>query len=168
MMPKGHVVASLIDRVMQKVERVTESGCWIFTGATNEKGYGVVGRGGRGSGNAKAHRVTYEHFKGEIPKGLFVCHRCDVPSCCNPDHLFVGTNKDNMADCFSKGRGSKPPTNGHIRGSIHKGAKLTEFDVIEMRVLRKLGSTETELANRYGISAATAHRIVSGERWTHV
>ena len=93
-----------IDRTLEKVVRIPFSGCWIFMGAVNEKGYGIVGTGGRGKPNDRAHRITYKHFLGEIPSGMLVCHKCDTPSCCNPEHLFLGTDKDNSRDKIAKGR----------------------------------------------------------------
>ena len=98
-----------IVRTLERVVRIPFSGCWIFTGALNEAGYGMVGLGARGERNDRAHRITYRHFKGEIPKGMLVCHECDVPSCCNPDHLFLGTHKDNTRDMINKKRNSPPP-----------------------------------------------------------
>jgi hypothetical protein len=105
-----------VERVLDKVVAIPFAGCWVFMGATNSFGYGIVGSGGRGKPNDRAHRITYKHFKGEIPKGMFVCHTCDVPSCCNPDHLFLGTNQDNVNDMVRKKRNSKPPRNPHVVG----------------------------------------------------
>jgi hypothetical protein len=153
---------------MERIVRIPIAGCWIFTGALNEAGYGVVGKGGRGSGTDRAHRVTYSNFVGEITDGLFVCHHCDQPACCNPEHLFLGTNAENMADCRSKGRDSKPPRNPHVVGSVHPGAKLTEARVIEMRALREQGWTESALASRYEIHPVSVHKIVHRQRWRHV
>jgi hypothetical protein len=104
---------------------------------------------------------------------VFVCHRCDVPSCCNPSHLFLGTAKDNTADMLAKGRGSKPPRNEHDRGSCRYNAKLTEEVVIEAR--RRNGAGETGykiwqwLKSEYGIHGqATVYRMLNGETWRHV
>ncbi len=157
-----------IERVMAKVSPIPVTGCWIYTGAVNESGYGIVGRGRRGEGNDRAHRVTYEHFVGPIPAGLFVCHHCDVPSCCNPQHLFLGTNDDNMADCWRKGRGSAPPRNPHVVGEAHPGAKLTAEKVREMRALRRDGWTLQALADRFGVGDVTVHHVCRGNRWRHV
>jgi hypothetical protein len=77
-------------------------GCWVWSGATNRKGYGVYIFRGKYVG---AHRVAWTLFRGPIPDGLFVLHRCDNPPCLNPDHLFLGTHNDNMIDMVLKGRG---------------------------------------------------------------
>ena len=157
-----------IDRVMEKTVWVPWSGCWIFMGAVNEAGYGIVGKGGRGAGNDRAHRVTFQHFNGAIPAGMFVCHHCDTPSCCNPDHLFLGTNQDNMRDCWSKGRGSKPPRNPHVVGSAHPGAKLNESQVVEIRRLRREGWTLQSLAEKFGVGDVTILNVARRTRWRHV
>lgn len=80
---------------------VTESGCWLFVQHINANGYGMVGVNRK---MRHAHRVSYEISRGPIPAGLVVCHSCDVRSCVNPAHLFVGTESDNQQDCLKKGR----------------------------------------------------------------
>jgi hypothetical protein len=82
---------------------VPEAGCWIWLGGWNMSGYGRIGRHGKAL--PSAHRMFYTAHKGPIPKGLFVCHKCDTPACVNPDHLFVGTAMDNVQDMIRKGRG---------------------------------------------------------------
>lgn len=88
------------DLLLERMIPVPESGCWLWTGGLS-KGYGNIMDGTR---CRLAHRVSYELFVGEIPKGKQVLHRCDVPCCINPRHLFLGTRSDNMRDCFQKGR----------------------------------------------------------------
>lgn len=92
-------------RFWAKVQK--SSGCWEWQACTNGAGYGIVGIGGKRVD--RAHRVSYRLHKGEIPAGLFVCHTCDNRRCVRPDHLFLGTNQDNVDDMVTKGRNSKPP-----------------------------------------------------------
>ena len=96
-----NLLTPVIDRLEAKIERITESGCWIFTGSINREGYGKIGLGGRTQGVDRAHRVTYRHYKGDIPQGLELDHLCRVRSCCNPDHLEPVTRKENCrrGDC---------------------------------------------------------------------
>lgn len=167
------VFMAAIDRVLNRIERVTESGCWIFTGALNDAGYGVLGKGGRGQGNDRAHRITYAHFVGPIPKGIFVCHICDVRSCCNPSHMFIGTAADNNNDMINKGRGSIPPRNVHDRGEYRYNAKLTEELVKKYRDMHASGTSVyriQKIAESSGvhISYAPLMRAITGQSWSHV
>lgn len=96
---------TLVERFMSKVVKV-DGGCWIWIASFDRKsGYGQIQRGKRGQGLAKAHRVSFEIHCGLVPKGMMVCHRCDNKKCVNPDHLFLGTAKDNTTDMISKKRG---------------------------------------------------------------
>jgi hypothetical protein len=84
--------------------RIEPSGCWLWIGATNGKGYGKIQQGRRGGIPLLAHRVSWELHRGPIPDGLMVLHQCDSPPCVNPDHLFLGTGLDNMRDMVAKSR----------------------------------------------------------------
>ena len=87
--------------------KIDSNGCWIWQYTKSEKGYGVmyIYKPGRPRGvRTKAHRLSYEIFKGPIPAGKYVCHSCDVRSCINPDHLWIGTHQENMNDAYSKSR----------------------------------------------------------------
>jgi hypothetical protein len=159
---------SAIDRTLEKVVRIPFAGCWIFTGALNEAGYGIVGTGGRGQPNDRAHRITYRHYCGEIPEGMLVCHECDTPSCCNPDHLFLGTHKDNTQDMIRKKRNSPPPKNYHVVGSVHPKAKLHESQIPVIRDMYKQGVTQQILANMYGVARQTISKVVNHKRFNHV
>ena len=164
----GRTTTPVVDRVLEKIVRIPFSGCWVFMGATNGFGYGIVGTGGRGAPNDRAHRITYRHFCGEIPNGMFVCHRCDVPSCCNPDHLFLGNNQDNVRDMISKGRNSPPPRNPHVVGSVHPGSKLTEDQVVHIREAYSRGVKQKDLAQQYGVAHQTISKVVNNRRFKHV
>ena len=78
--------------------------CWLWTGAKNGNGYGVIGRGGGTGGYEAAHRVSWELHNGTPPGDAYVCHRCDVPLCVNPAHLWLGDNRENQRDAYHKGR----------------------------------------------------------------
>lgn len=104
-----------LEYLMQRVEIGTDSEdpCWIFTGGKDRNGYGQVhsAKSAKELGVTRAHQMSYKVFKGDIPKGYFVCHKCDNPPCINPEHLFVGTALDNNKDMWEKGRwknGVKP------------------------------------------------------------
>lgn len=138
-----------------------EAGCWPWRGRRHRKGYGYFGT------RAKAHRVAYElAFGVALAPSQFVLHRCDNPPCCNPAHLAVGTNADNVADRQAKGRQHKGARIGHIpRGEEIGRAKLTADDV---RAIRASDDGPTALAARYGLNKRTVLRIRKRERWAHV
>lgn len=94
-----HNAGEFRTRFIAKIEK-TQS-CWLWTGPLSQSGYG---RASRGTKKVRAHRASYELFVGPIPEGMCVLHKCDIPRCVNPDHLFIGTHLDNMRDMESKGR----------------------------------------------------------------
>lgn len=100
--PKGSGGKPLSERFWAMVDKTPT--CWNYTGAKTEFGYGYIGRGGKHGGATVTHRVSWVLHHGEIPSGIQVLHKCDNPKCVRPDHLFLGTQKDNMQDASKKGR----------------------------------------------------------------
>jgi len=149
--------------------------CWTWSGATGSAGYGRVRRAGRLIG---VHRLIYQMFVGPIRSGLCLCHRCDNPPCCNPAHLFLGTNLDNSRDMVMKqrhryGPGSKPECGGPrpaIWGIRHYNAKLTDEQILEIR--RATGASERAVARlfqeRFGVARSCVRAIRAGMTWRHV
>jgi hypothetical protein len=152
------------DRFWSKVDKSGgPDACWPWIAGKQQQGYGVFSRDGK---SANAHRVAFDLANGPIPAGLFVCHTCDNPPCCNPAHLFSGTHSDNMRDKVAKGRNnSRPPL---LVGAQIWTARLTEADVREIRRLRQAGWQFNDLAEEYAVSLNTVRRVVYRESWAHV
>jgi len=147
----------LEDKLLDGITMVPDAGCWLWERAVSTAGYGQVRDGKK---LLYTHRLAYELFNGEIPEGMFVLHRCDVRCCCNPDHLFVGTNADNMRDKIEKGR--------QTRGSKCGTAKLTEADVVEMRRRYASGERVEDIKKDYPVNIRNTYAAISGEWWAHV
>lgn len=135
---------------LQKVDTqgFNPNACWVFTGAGKGNGYGNVNVDGK---QISAHRRAYELFCGSVPEGFDVCHTCDNRWCVNPDHLFVGTRKENMEDCMSKGR-----TDGGNR------KHLTENRVQEIRRRLKLGMSPRRISQQMDVNYHTVTAIQRG------
>lgn len=156
---------SLAERFWRKV--VKTEGCWLWTGYRNKKGYGAIGGATERGGKMKcafAHRVSWELHNGPIPAGLFVLHRCNVPACQNPAHLYLGTKADNNAQCHAEGRYSHVP---RVWGENNNRAKLTSARTDELRARYANGESQSALARAFGIHHATVHTVVTGRTWKH-
>lgn len=126
---------SHLEVLMSRVEKLS-SGCWVWTGPTNKKGYGRIGiRVKRAS--RLAHRAAWLLMVGDIPPGIFVCHHCDNPPCCNPAHLFLGTNKENKEDSKRKGRTKCSDTAKEKLRIIRVGRKASAETRKKMSLMRK-------------------------------
>lgn len=148
---------SLFCRFLNKFQ-ANENNCWIWNGTKHEFGYGKIGVDGK---MLKAHRVSWFLFKGQIPASLCVLHKCDNPACVNPDHLFLGTLKDNTRDMIRKGRDA-------ACGERNHESKLSPAQVAEIIALRKEGVMLKYISAQFGISMGHVSQIASGGRWGHV
>lgn len=135
-------------------------GCWEWNAKIGQNGYGVFSIGKKKFG---AHRVSFEIYVEEIPSGIHVCHKCDNPICVRPDHLFLGTHRDNQVDKLLKGRARGP--NGADRlGEKNPHAKLSDADVLKIMNLLSSGTKQRKIANQFGISNGTVSHINTGRR----
>ena len=151
---------NLVDRLDEMTEMITESGCAIWIGAHDKKsGYGRVNVDKK---SEYVHRVVWERHYGKIPDGLFVCHTCDVSSCINVLHLFLGTPLDNMRDKINKGR------HRHPVGSCVGSSKITESDVKEIRRRKLSGEAAIDIGKYFHIHASNVRKICLYEAWAHV
>lgn len=144
---------SLIERILGKIQS-DDSSCWIWTGALTRGDYGNMMIKKK---TKRAHRVSYELFVGPIPQGLHVLHRCDTPQCINPNHLFVGTQKENLADMRKKMR--------HIYGEKHHKVKISNAVKNWAIVTAKSGKlSQVEIGRQLGVSGTTICRWVRKKR----
>lgn len=153
---------SVEDRFLARLAPPNERGCIEWTGG-GVKGYGMLSAGHRR--RKLTHILAWERAYGPVPAGLCVLHRCDNPPCCNPEHLFLGTRADNIADMKAKGR---------ARGKLQQGtrnsmAKLDDAAVAAIRTAYATGGeTQDALAARYGVSRRLIGMVVRGRVWAHV
>lgn len=138
--------------------RFTET-CWLWT---TESGipWTDYGRIQFECQDYRAPTLSYEYFYGRAPEGLEICHRCDNPPCVNPEHLFVGTHAQNIADAVAKGRA--------LRGSRNGKTNLTEDDVLTIRALHVERVSGCAIARWYGVDPTTIYKILWRKRWGHV
>jgi len=145
----------LSDRFLSKTKRAGD--CLEWQAHRNQHGYGTFRIGQK---SWLAHRASWMIFKEQDPGSLKVLHKCDNPACVNADHLFLGTQEDNIADMVRKGR--------HIKGETVENSKLTEADVLEIRRLARNGWLQKDIAKKFQVSRPCISRLLSGKTWTHV
>ena len=159
---KARLAPPLLERFWSKVDKRGPDECWPWKACVRreDEGYGAFFYRGT---HHPASRMAWTLTHGEIGSGIHVCHRCDNPGCCNPSHLFLGTNLDNNADKVSKGR--------HVYGERVSTAKLTEAEALEIKRLKPLGRApkgyRTKIAARFGIMPGTVTDIWN-RTWTHL
>jgi hypothetical protein len=134
-------------------------GCWPWVRGTDRAGYGSPLYSGRKTG---AHRIAWTLTHGKIPRQLWVLHKCDNPPCCNPKHLFLGTQRDNIDDMITKGR-ARPP-----KGERNGLAKLRTKDIPQIRRRVLSGDRLQTVGDRYGVTKQAIWHIVHGKTWKHV
>jgi len=165
-----------LKRFWEKVDNTPNpKNCWIWTACKSRNGYGNWGLNGKNFGT---HRASWMIHNGEIPNGFYVLHKCDVPLCVNPSHLFLGTQRQNIADMKNKGRGNwasgknqglhKNPQLA-ARGSKSGRSVLVESQVIEIRNLHKAGNiSQIELAKKFNCGKSTVGAIILRQTWAHI
>ena len=146
-------------RVLVNVNFSDNNKCWPYAGSHDTCGYGKITLNGK---EHKAHRFLWELHNGAIPKGMFVLHHCDNPPCCNPAHLYLGTNKDNVRDMVLRHRCN--PT----RGSANWQAKLNESQVPAIKIRLSNGDSLSKIGHDYGVSPITIFDIKHNKTWAHV
>lgn len=148
-------------KFMRFVFPEANSGCWLWVGGTARYGYGTFRLNKKGH---MAHKFSYEMFKGQVPPGYVIRHKCDVTCCVNPDHLDIGTQADNLRDMHERGRNNQP------FGEAKSQSKLTTEKVREIKIhLRdKTFPSYAALARAYGITVSALYEIRSGANWRRV
>lgn len=147
-------------RLQRGISAIDEAtGCWIWRTPTN-RNRGQINIGGK---THLACRVTWEVYRGEIPEEMHVLHTCDNPRCVNPDHLWLGTHAENMADKKAKGRAHR------LHGERHPMAKITDDQAKEiLRLYTGTDMTQQEIADGFGVGFSTVSKIVTGAQWGSV
>jgi len=148
-------------RFWEKVDKRGPDDCWEWQAAKTHSGYGAFRAP---NGMHPAHRYSYELHHGPIPDGMVICHKCDNPPCVNPIHLFLGTDKDNVADMLKKGRNGDTG----LKGEANHKSKLSAEQVQAIRQRAAKGETLASLAREYGMSDVNIGDIVRRRTWRHI
>jgi len=146
-----------LDRYWEKVNVKGPDDCWEWMAGIRGFGYGRFWFKRK---CVPAHRFSWELRNGGIPEGMLVCHSCDNPSCVNPEHLFLGTQSDNIQDALKKDRMSNGERNGF--------SKLIDEQVLSIRREYKEGKSQAELTRKHGVSKSTIHFVVTRKTWKHI
>lgn len=152
-------------RLLSKVVVDNVTGCWNWNGG---KGFGGYGKMKVDNKSQLTHRVAYRVFIGEIPEDICVCHKCDNPSCVNPDHLFLGTQSDNMKDAYKKGRvklDEISKNNQYKKGHKAYNRILPDSLVIEIKRMIKLGISPSDIANKLNVKKQVVADIKRGQAY---
>lgn len=144
------------DRVWSQIS--FNDGCLHFNGHKDECGYGRINRNGK---LVRLHRAVWEHHNGTIPDKMVICHKCDNPGCINIEHLFVGTQADNVKDMWSKGRANI------LSGERNGGSKLKAKDIPLIRDRLANGETGYSIARSYGVTGECILHIKNGNSWVN-
>ena len=144
------------ERFDENYDLVPETTCWIWNKSCGPQGYGKISIDHK---DIRAHRLSWELHHGPIPDGMLVCHHCDVPECVNPDHLFLGTAKDNTQDSIKKGRMTR------MRSEDAYAVKLTRGKVAKIRQLRASGISYQGIANRFNVGPTCIMRVCKHITW---
>jgi predicted nucleic acid-binding Zn ribbon protein len=155
--------SATVDQKKRRIEKffnskvIKKDGCWGWSASLDKNGYPMIFAGHT---KVKGHRVSYEIFKGEIPKGFCVCHSCDNPTCTNPEHLWICTKYENQLDKQKKGRSSKCEN--------HYISKLKNDDAKEIKKMISLGIPCTRIAKKYKVHNMAIYNIKYGKSWKHI
>ncbi len=156
------------ERLKKSFEKhvIRKEGCWDWKGPISNNGYPVMSCR-RGIGPDRGHKASYVIHKGPVPQFMHVCHTCDNRRCTNPDHLWIGTHKENNDDKMRKGRANCPAPPLKV-GSENGSAKLDEIKVKQIKILIKNGRSSYSIGKEFGVSKTTIRRIKNGINWSHV
>ena len=175
-----NIPESKVAKFWSRVDVLGVEDCWNWKFGKNKAGYGQFCMMNR---DFISSRVAYCIANGGIPKNTIICHKCDNPACCNPNHLYAGTFEDNYKDSVNRERlkysrvekkksalsAAFPERYGIVKGSTNGRSRLTESDVIELRRLRKEGIlTLREIAKRFDVSRSCVCHVLAGRCWTHL